>query len=338
MCMLRFLSSGAGWFHRRATGKGRKIRVSIYESIVRFQMMTFENYVHFYDLLCWAQYIFNVFIFNRKGGICPLLRNGAMEATEALSVVPVVAILMTLGACILTEFPHGCHSKKVLHYIPNHNPVTLWNSANACCDTFGSCSLHFPIIASLRIATRSFSFNEMSEKESNESKKTLLLLLSFPLWWKRTHLQTETLCDWNRGFGQSNLQVMHDLAHLPFGHSFVCAFPWFIRKLMFFCLWMLIILGSRFCDEDVHATLKLLSWNKQQQGSFIVQVRCDVGLFLPLSHRCLQLPQRVRGVGFLRCHRWELAICYRGVFILRVAYSDEELVQMFHIVFEMKHL
>ena len=120
-------------------------------------------------------------IFNRKGGICPLLRNGAMEATEALSVVPVVAILMTLGACILTEFPHGCHSKKVLHYIPNHNPVTPWNSANACCDTFGSCSLHFPIIASLRIATRSFSFNEMSEKESNESKKTLLLLLSSPV-------------------------------------------------------------------------------------------------------------------------------------------------------------
>lgn len=111
----------------------------------------------------------------------PLLRNGAMEATEALSVVPVVAILMTLGACILTEFPHGCHSQKVRHYIPNHgNPVTLLNSANACCDTFGSCSLHFPSIALLRIATRSFSFNETSEKESNEPKKALLSSLSCP--------------------------------------------------------------------------------------------------------------------------------------------------------------
>ena len=183
MCMLRFLSSGTGWFHRRATGKGRKIRVSIYEFIVHFQLMTFENNVHFYDLYVgpniFLRCLIVSMIFNRKGGICPLLRNGAMEATEALSVVPVVAILMTLGACILTEFPHGCHSQKVLHYVPNHgNPATLLNSANACCDTFGSCSLHFPIIASLRIATRSFSFNETSEKKQpNEPKKALL----FPL-------------------------------------------------------------------------------------------------------------------------------------------------------------
>lgn len=112
MCMFRVLSSGTGWFHRRATGKGRKIRVSIYESIVRFQLMTFENNVHFYDIYVgpniFLRCLIVSMIFNRKGGICPLLRNGAMEATEALSVVPVVAILMTLGACILTEFPRKC--------------------------------------------------------------------------------------------------------------------------------------------------------------------------------------------------------------------------------------
>ena len=58
----------------------------------------------------------------------PLLRNGATEATEALSVVPVVAILMTLGACILTEFSLRLPFPKALHYIPNHgkgNPVKI---------------------------------------------------------------------------------------------------------------------------------------------------------------------------------------------------------------------
>ena len=64
----------------------------------------------------------------KKNGNYPLLRNGATEATEALSVVPVVAILMTLGACILTDLSLRLPFPKVLHYIPNHgngNPMKI---------------------------------------------------------------------------------------------------------------------------------------------------------------------------------------------------------------------